>query len=284
MKGEEMKRNTLNKILGIGFVVLFLTYMSYLLYANQNRPKAVEVPVTVLEMVDIGDAYVPNYPVSSPDLISEYWDLYTLRMTRDYPYEMSVSKYGNPRDNSTYQGKCQTLLENYPYWSSNVTTYKSLFHACTGEDPQENSIGYLWSLYGMGTGGVWTNGSNSPSDWVVDAMTFTDQPPNSVVLGVLTPCDESYPELMRGMKIENVFPAREDFSTLYNRLYYDNEVGLEISFSYNGEVRSSTLSLLEGSFFGFIESDLFFPQEWDVRDNEPMEIGTIYLYKVEGCR
>lgn len=272
------------KFLGAAFFVVIAIFLAILYIETKVKPVALEVPVTIVDMVDIGDEYVPYNPYLDPEVVNQAWELYEEGM-KDYSFEVTEAKSSHPRDNGTYQGMCQTLLERFSLWSGNLTTYENLFFTCTGEQAQKSSIAYLWSIYGLGNSGTWTNGYDEEDSgkWVT-VMTFSYQPPNSTIVGVLTPCDKSYPELISGMKIENVFPATQYFWTMYNGLNYHKEDGFEISFSFDGKERPSTVSVLEGSFFGFIAHDEFFTQELDVRDNVPMSYGTIYLYEVEGCR
>jgi hypothetical protein len=226
--------------------------------------------------------YIPFKPTEKDEQIEKFWTEYQNGLkTMSYKGSWYMSNW----DSSPY-AKGYTMLENFPLIKSwTEADYDTLFELVTGEKSEPTSIGHLWSVYGMGSGSLWNSDTDNwdPTKGV-QVMTFFRQPPNSEILGTLTPCSQNYPELIRGLSISKVEPATDSFGTIFSEWEFNADNGFYVTLGFKGEDYTDTMAVLNGTYFAFIPADQFIEDEWGVTDNRPAQFGTISLYQVAGCQ
>lgn len=219
---------------------------------------------------------VPYKPTVKDQQIEDYWNQYENGL-ETMAYKGSWSFVNDPKDPTD---KCYNMLKNFPLINAwGEKQYDVLFELCTGEKSEPTSIAHLWSVYGMGSGSWWSDDKNA-----IQVMTFFRQPPNSEILGTLTPCATSYPDLIRGLRISRVAPATDTFGTIFSNWDFDPTEGYYVTLGFEDSDHTDTMAVLSNTYFGYIPADQFILDEWDVTDNRPAQFGTIYLYKVTGCQ
>lgn len=224
------------------------------------------------------DVYAPATPTSKDIKIETHWSTF-ITATETMPYDGSW--YDSHWSDSSY-GKCYTMLENFPFVTEwGLEEYEDMFQLCSGERSEPTSVAHLWSVYGMGSGGVWGSSDESRS---VHLMTFLSQPPNSTILGVLTPCSEFPLPLIGGLEIRDVVPAQNSFGTVFSDWSFHRREGLDVILAIEGEDYTNKDGVVTGTYFGYIPESQFSTGEWDVLDNYPAQEGEIQLWQIEACQ